>query len=306
MRVRSIRGKKRGQADQVGVASRALGTLVPLGLMGGTLVSGCSNYALDQVDADTGLIGVDLGKVAVVTGDNERIEELLTDFEVPFDLYDGFNVGPPADAPLADAYQNLTPVESLFTDVDRLTRYQILFINCGTRGLGELSLQTLEPDTTLLDPAVVANLRTFVSNGGELYLSDQSYNLVEAIVPDAVNFFGQDTVLGSALVGSPGKLQGRLLDADLQTSIGASTVWLDFPLQHWALVESGEGVLVEGDAPLTLSDGSSTTLTHAPLLLRFEVAFGAITFSTWHNPPEVDQTFTDLQIQLLRRIGGAE
>lgn len=279
---------------------------VGLGLSLLPFAAGCGNYSLDPVNEDTGIIGVDLGNVAVVTGDNERIEELLTEFEIPYTLFDGFNVGPPADAPLSEEYQELTPVEDLFSDMDRLSRYNILFINCGARGFGELSLETLEPNKTLLDPAIVANLLQFVTNGGELYVSDQTYPLVDALAPEAVNFFGQDTVEGDALAGLPGTLQGRVVDETLASQVGASSVWLDYPLSHWALVESGPGVLVEGDAPLALRDGSTAILTGSPLLLRFELEYGHITFSSWHNPPEVDQTYTNLQVQLLRQMGGAE
>lgn len=269
----------------------------------------CPSNIFDPLPQDTGIIGVSLGKVAVITGDNERVEELLTEFEVPFELFDGFRVGPPEDALLWDEYQDLPSASSLLLDAEALSRYGVLFLNCGTRGMGEPDLQTLEPDTSRLSAEQVAIIRDFVEDGGELYLSDRSYPLLEALYPGALDFYGDDDSLEAALVGAKGALQATLVNAEFREDVGASTVWLEYPLQGWAAIEKTSDevapqVLLAGDAPLQLAEGTSL-LTSSPLLIRFEAGIGAITFSTFHNQPEVDQTFTDLQIHLLRRLGGA-
>lgn len=285
--------------------------IVPLLSLAG--LTACPSNIFDPLPEDTGIIGVSLGKVAVITGDNERVEELLTVFEVPFELFDGFRVGPPEDALLWDEYQDLPSASSLLLDAEALSRYGVLFLNCGTRGMGEPDLQTLEPDTSLLSAEQVAIIRDFVEDGGELYLSDRGYPLLEALYPGALDFYGDDTRIDAALVGAKGALQATLVNAEFREDVGASTVWLEYPLQGWAAIEKTSDavapeVLLAGDASIQLSEEApenTSLLTGSPLLIRFEVGNGAITFSTFHNQPEVDQTFTDLQIHLLRRLGGA-
>ncbi|MFM7204113.1 MAG: hypothetical protein ACKO6N_25305 [Myxococcota bacterium] len=271
-----------------------------------TLSACTSGDLFEPLPEEVGIIGVSLGNVAVVTGDNERIEELLTRFEVPYTLYDGFNVGPPADALLAEAYTDLPPVESLLVP-STLVNYSVVFINCGARGFGDIDLNTLQPDISLLSAEHVQTLSDFVNRGGELILSDRSFPLVERLAADQLSFYGDDASLTEPLVGAPGTVQAEVVDQALSEDLGRTSLWMEYLLQGWAVVESGSGVLLSGDIELQPSPELPVERRQeVPLLLRFAVGSGYVTYATFHNAPEIDPALTDLQIHLLRRIGGVE
>lgn len=272
----------------------------PLALVG-LLAAGCGDVTLVDNRGVTGILDVYLGEIAVVTGDNERIEEVLDEVEAEFTLFDGFSAGPPTDALLADRYaEALTPVEALFSSDTTLLAYDTLFLNCGVRGAGGVSPSSLEPVTTLLDSgAVRRNLRAFVAAGGVVYVADQSYGLIEAAIPEAFDFRGADAVVGAALQGSEGALTAR---GPLAERLGGA---VEIPVgERWAMVHAVEGAWLTATAPL-ISGDTIRLIDGTPLLAARSFGDGLIVFSGFHNSAEVDQARTQLQIQLLRGMGGA-
>jgi hypothetical protein len=104
-------------------------------------------------------------KIAVATGDFDIIECVLLNLGIEqgqFDLYDGTWYTTPTAIGTFDL---------LFTDRERLLRYNIVFINC----TGD------EFEDYLADPTVRANVEAFVTQGGRLYVTDWSYDWIEQI-----------------------------------------------------------------------------------------------------------------------------
>lgn len=148
-------------------------------------------------------------RIAVVTGEYDQIETLLAklgfaqlemdnatlvDGSARFDLYSG-------------RFSNFTDtpqMSQLFLDPDfdgkaEIFNYDIVFINCGT--------YTYE-QTILSSPESIAVIRTYVAQGGKLYVTDQSYNFVEQVFPEKIQFFADSAstplepgILGAADVG---------------------------------------------------------------------------------------------------------
>lgn len=281
--------------------------LVSLALAAGYLLApGCGDTPLVEVPEDTGMLGVVLDNVAVVTSDNERVEEVLDAFGVAFSLYDGFVYGPPDDAPLSDRYtETLPPIETLLAVEDALYPFDVVFLDCGARGLGNVDPQTLVPDTSLLTDAVVEHVRTFVEYGGQLYLSDRSFPLLERAWPELAIFQGDDLSISDPLQGAPGTVEALIQDPALSDAAELQTVRITFPYQAWALMEAAEGVVLRGDVPVFASGGGTTVATLRPLLIRAERGAGAVMFASFHQEHRLEGDWTTLQAHLLRRLGGS-
>src|SRR5690606_5027424 len=82
-----------------------------------------------------------------------------------------------------------------FGDYDTFAHNDILFINCAAH---EWALDNASPSERI---KVLENLRRFVAEGGSIYLSDWSYDLLELLYPDAVDWLGDDEVRNDAEAG---------------------------------------------------------------------------------------------------------
>jgi len=285
------------------VTSTPSSTIFHVLLMASTLMVGCDNTSFSPITEQPSLIGVSLGQVAVATSDYDRIEELLTELEIPYTLYDGFVVGPSSDALLIDRYQDLPPVESLFENADVLDGYDVVFVNCGARGTGTVNPKTLELEDSLLeDTGTLSNLSTYVEDGGRLFVSDRSYTLLEAAFPELIDFQGDDLVLGAAEVGQSTGLTGRVVDSALEIYLNSLVVDLEFPVSSWAVPLESSGVLIRGDVPMEGEDGEVIIASSRPILIHLSRGYGSVTFTSAHNLPRVDQVWMDLEVYVLRLL----
>ena len=128
--------------------------------------------------------------MAVVTGHYDRMQNVLAKLgfgEIDsfgnlvlgtekFDLYDG-------DGSLDSSYPDF---DTIFNDGDGdskpdIHNYDIVFINC------ETSYENL-----LSDSSRVQILREYVRNGGRLYVTDRSYDFIERVFPEFIDFYLSD------------------------------------------------------------------------------------------------------------------
>lgn len=214
-------------------------------------------------------------RLAVVTGRYDRVQEILGDLGLTFDLVDGVD--------------DVAAAEALLTNPERLGAYDILFLNCG-----------IDKDAFARYPDVVAGLRRFVAEGGSLYVSDYSYFFFEDAFPEAVDFYGDDTdwEAGPRMGGAPQEVEARILTDELRAFMGADTLPVVFPedeevrTAHWVVAEGiGPGVtpLLEADdvrlcaSPRSCIPGD--TLPSAPLLVSHQPAPGAgvVVFTSFHQ-----------------------
>lgn len=251
------------------------------------------------------------GNMAVVTGNYDRMEDVLAKLGFGqidnygnliegtelFKLYDG-------DGSLGSEYKNFS---SALLDLKELMTNDIIFINCDEFNLGqELSGET----DTKLD-----NLRRYVENGGKLYVTDLSYDYLEQIFPNQINFYGggsgefpetpgaaeegYDHYDSNATVNDP-DLQAWLdnipvNDGDMDycwnveenAQIGAlnndGSVYIANLSSGWALMEGEEE---NATSPLkTWVAGTNLDEKNRPLTVTFDVGLngGRVLYTSYHT-----------------------
>ena len=152
---------------------------LPVGYTEVTITSGSfvGRYAIEvKANREIGLTESESTKVclptnaaglAVLQGGYDHIEDILEDLGFEHDVFcGGYGIS-------QDAF-------ALLSDLERLRNYDILFVNCAT-GI-ELRADNPEMEN------VRENLRTFVREGGSIYVSDLSSDFVQQLWPDAVTF----------------------------------------------------------------------------------------------------------------------
>ena len=206
-------------------------------------------------------------KIAVVSGNWDRIEAVLQAFQVQnIDVYDGLDG---EDGPAA----------TLLGSPETLAQYQILFIACGA----SLSLAS--------NPANVANVAAFVEAGGSLYVSDMAYGFISSAWPDAVVFYTSNAAdLTGAGYGYPVTNLQATVSADLGQELGTTNLSLNFAEAGWAIMaEAGPQTTVEvSGSPATCNwtTGCTTegpSLQNIPLLVRFTAGQGKVTYTSFHT-----------------------
>ncbi|MCB9764409.1 MAG: hypothetical protein H6741_27105 [Alphaproteobacteria bacterium] len=228
--------------------------------------------------------------IAVVTGDFDHIESSLDRMVIPYQRYEGFICCAAYD-PDIDPDGIQLKVEGLFAEVDgnpELFGYDALFLNSGTRGLGDYVYNGIEDDDGIVaDPERVDVIRRYVEERNRvLVVSDWAYDIVEAIWPDAIDFYGEDTALDAAQVGSPGRVQADVFTEGLRQDLETEAVSLHFNYGNWAVMEDvgpDVEVLMRGDVELRLSDEQGTgSLEDVPLLVKFSAGGGTVMVSGFH------------------------
>ncbi len=105
-------------------------------------------------------------RIAVATGDYDKMECVLRKLGLPdgtYDLYDGAK------------YLKTSPAKPAFstlaTSLSQMKKYNIIFINCTNNA----------HESLLKQAAVRDNLEQYVRAGGRLYVTDWSYDWIEAV-----------------------------------------------------------------------------------------------------------------------------
>ena len=240
-------------------------------------------------------------EIAVVTGDFDHMSEGLDRMLLSYVEYEGFICCASYDSSV-DPEANSLKIEGLFagssSEAGRdILIYDAIFLNSGSRGWGAYEYNGVSEDDHLLkDPAVLQNVAEFVDRGGTLVLTDWTYDLVEAVWPDALTFYGEDTEVDSAQVGLLGAVDARVVDDSLSTSLEQDNVSIAYNFSNWAVIESvSENVTVhlEGDINYRVSASEGTaTKTSVPLLVSFEQGGGQVIFASFHwaaQTPELGQ-----------------
>jgi hypothetical protein len=109
-------------------------------------------------------------KIAVITGVWDKLERVLDKLGVEQkDVYNGRDLGTGPES-----------VQALFQNAALLKSYHMVFINCGTR---------FESLVTDIGPPRL-NLRSYVREGGRLFATDYSYDYIEQVFPEFIDFQG--------------------------------------------------------------------------------------------------------------------
>jgi len=169
-------------------------------------------------------------------------------------------------------------------DQDDLSDFNILFIPCTNDDADEL----------LGEEESKNNLRTFVAEGGKLYVSDYSYDFVEQVFPEFITYLGNDAVIGSAedSISEFWDTTGSIRDADLSSWLTAMEIVpseVEY-LMSWVAVESTSvvaGIDDEGNpvdiSPMEVIIGQVPGHGSKPLNVTFNYGCGKVLFTTYHT-----------------------
>lgn len=241
--------------------------------------------------------------VAVTYGDFDDLSPSLARLSVPVTPFDGLI----SNATWTDDEIDAPPLEDLF-EGRTIRGHQALFIASGTRGLGRTIYNRNEPDDGLLeDPAVIDDVRSFVSRNGDLLVTDWAYDLTEVAWPDAVDWYGDDGVYDAAQHGQVTTLTARVTEPSLSDALGMDRLVLDYDFSNWAVIEDigpDTTVWLRGDVPVY--DGTGVRLlTDVPLLVSFSPESGprsvvVMTFNANAQPGAAIDTILDHLMDLPR------
>lgn len=211
---------------------------------------------------------------------------------------------------ISDLGYSYTTIE--VSDLDNYTyisTFEAIFINCGYGNYG-----------TIVDVGSrEANLLKFVTEeGNSLYASDWAGDVIEAIWPDAIVWYGGS--VSNAKRGNSQTLEVAVVDSDLQTVLGKTTAEVYYDLGSWVVISSegtGTDVLLTGspevsydywsssnissyspraDRLRTFSETVAATLEAVPLAVKFQPggsSKGTVIYTTFHNEAQTEDVTAD-------------
>lgn len=168
-------------------------------------------------------------------------------------------------------------------DLD-LSDLHILFIPCSND----------HSDEVLREEEVLENIRTFVAEGGKLYVADWSYDFIEQAFPQFIEFAGDDSVVGAAedAIEDFWDTTGTITDPDLVSwlvALGMDPTNINF-LKNWIVVESTQSVAGEDEEgepveiiPKQYILGETPSHGTKPLNIKFNYGCGKVFYTTYHT-----------------------
>jgi hypothetical protein len=233
----------------------------------------------------------DVPKIAVTSGNSDHLAKVLDDLGIEYDCFR--DTGTSAQDTCASSS---TTLEQLLLTPTTLQSYGMLFISCSFSGLYESDLASASGN----GPTMRQNLSDYVDAGGKVIITDDSYDYVEQVFPEMINFEPATSTpsvpqpVNAAQIGIyTDSLNGTLSDGDMIAwlqNLGAlnsdGTVALYGFLDQWAVMNSVDPsaeVLVTGNVSWTSPQGGSLSGSR-PLTVQFERNHcGRVIFSSYHT-----------------------
>lgn len=204
--------------------------------------------------------------IAVIAGDYDNMQDMLEQMGfINFTLIDG---------------SDRAVLTNFLTDPSNLDPYDVVFFNGGH--VEEDIFYTDDASNTT--PADVSQvIEDYVWEGGSVIASDWSYDVIELVWPDAIDFLGEDSVPNAAQLGEYAIVDASVTDESLQSFIGKELVEIEYDLPVWPpIVEVSDTVSVHLRGNITYREGTqSSALEMAPLLVSFNGGAGRVGFSTF-------------------------
>jgi len=248
-------------------------------------------------------------RIAVVTGTYDSVETVLDHLGFPVRVSHGAVSPVPLDAdgnvdlihghPASNDYRDWPDdnaskywIRTFLANAAWMAEYDIIFFACG---FNEAHLDA--NNTAVITPAL-ANLRTFVADGGSVYASDWAAELVRLAFPGHINFHGNG--FGDSRLGEPNPALATVaIDSGLVLSLNDRTdLSFNFDLDYWVVMESAQppslSVLVDGDVVrfTDFQQTNTTTVHDAPVVAHFDYGDGRVLFTSAHTE---SQTTADLE-----------
>lgn len=213
-------------------------------------------------------------EVAVITGDYDDFEAVLG--AVGIGVYDLINGKTGAN------------LEQFLSNPAALERYDAIFFPGGSIEEGVIYDSTGSNASEVA--AVQDTLLTYVDGGGVLYVSDWSYDVVEILWPDRIEFLLDDAVPNAAEVGTEFSVDAAITDESMASSVGADTVEITYDLDQWPVIEGvpgGTRVYMRGDIEYRVGM-ESYSRSSSPLMVSFPHGEGKVIFSTWRQASNLE------------------
>lgn len=263
---------------------------------------------------DQGFSEIRIDAIATSMGDFDDVSQVLSTQEIGSSPYNGYIAQATWDTsderPTRDD-PGLTIEELLSASDDQgkleIDKYNALFVNSGTRGLGAVVYNdpSSTDDSVLLDSFMLANIEDFVSGGGTLVATDWAYDLVEALWPDAIEFAGDDLVADAAQLGRAGDFSAEVLHEEAAEAVGG-IVSLTFDYSAWAVMESVGGdteVLLRGDIEYQPDESQGyQSLSGVPLAVRFASGGGQVVYASFPWLPQTPAVAQGLVMNLVEGL----
>jgi hypothetical protein len=220
----------------------------------------------------------------VVTGQYDRIQDVLERMDLDnVTLHDG--------NPASNSW-----AESLLATRDYINTFDAVFINCGVSE-GEVAAG--------LSPNAINNLRTYVAQGGALYVSDWAYGIVEQAFPDKINFYGDDTTNDTAEVAIGGTYTANVIDEGLQEVVGTS-FQIDISFQLGTVIQEvapDVTIYLETDMQYRREVGGDVIadiIRDTPVTVGFKHGVGTVIYTSFHQ--EEDEELDGPEDDMLKHL----
>ena len=205
--------------------------------------------------------------VAIITGDYDDFHLVLNDL--------GF-----ANYELIDGLTESEVVGFLTSPAD-MARYDMIFFN-GGHVEEDVFYAGDGSDSATVDE-IRTNIKDYVEDGGMLYGSDWSYDVIEATWPQRIDFVGDDNTPDDAQKGEYDYITAAVTDATLGEFLGKNYVEIEYDLPVWPPIESVHGATsthLTGSVQYRIGT-AVYTLPSSPILVSFSAGNGRVFFSTF-------------------------
>lgn len=221
-------------------------------------------------------------EVAVVTGDFDDFDAVLE----AVGIGGAHDVDGQTGAELLQFLENPT----------EMARYDAIFFAGGHLEEGIFYSAEAGDETVAL---VKDNLKSYVSDGGIVFASDWSYDVIEETWPGQIDFLGNGEP-DSAQIGEPELLVADVTSSNLEDALGKDTVKMDHDLDAWPVIDAvGDEARVFLSADAHWRKGMETSVEeNSPLLVEFELGKGAVVFTTFRMSANLD----DKRLEVVRWI----
>jgi len=221
--------------------------------------------------------GDDIPRMAVTDASWDSIKDTLAKLGLGQIDANGALVAGTEQYDLYDSSNNHT----LLTDANLLNQYHIVFFGCDFSW----------PDTHLVDPTVIDNLRNFVAAGGKLYVTDYSYDILKRA------FANENPLTWEYDTGQFGDAESSVYDAPATVQDPDMAAWLatqgitSFDLvDNWTILQSvnnysanDENGMTAQFTPTVWVTGDVPGLGQRPATVSYQVGCGRALFSTYHT-----------------------
>lgn len=253
----------------------------------------------------------DAARIGIISGDFDRIQNILGDLGFDYQLVCG-------------GRRDHRAARATLSDPNLGGAFDVLFINCASG----INFRNTNPQVE----AIKDNLRSFVAGGGSLYVSDLAADVIEQIWPDKVDFelvarpavaappccvctncsadcrvnapttcdaqndLPPECATGGGVAGRGmrGTVEGRIVPEFLQQAVGSETFEVVFNLGGWMQMNA---VSAEVEVLVASPEG-------APLMVLFEPSPGGgrVAYTSFHTHTQATDEMRAILAALALRL----